>query len=43
VLVELSADKNASYGTVVAIVDAARVAGIHNITAFTQKSVTGKK
>jgi biopolymer transport protein ExbD len=41
VLLELSADKNASYGTVVSIVDAARSAGIHNITAFTQRSVSG--
>ena len=39
VLLELSADKKASYGTVVSIVDAARAAGIHNITAFTKKSV----
>ncbi len=38
-LLELSADKKASYGTVVSIVDAARAAGIHNITAFTEKSV----
>ena len=41
VLLELSADKNASYGTVVSIVYAARSAGIRNITAFTQRSVTG--
>jgi biopolymer transport protein ExbD len=39
VLLDLSADKNVSYGTVVAIVDAARATGIGNITAFTQKSV----
>jgi len=39
VLLELSADKKASYGTVVSIVDAARAADIHNITAFTEKSV----
>jgi biopolymer transport protein ExbD len=39
VVLELSADKNASYGAVVAIVDAARAAGIRNITAFTKKSV----
>ena len=39
VLLELSADKKASYGTVVSIVDAARAAGIHNITAFTKRSV----
>lgn len=42
VLIELSADKNVSYGTVVAIVDAARAAGVNNITAFTKKSVAGK-
>jgi biopolymer transport protein ExbD len=41
VLLELSADKNVSYGTVVAIVDAARAAGIRNITAFTERSVKG--
>jgi biopolymer transport protein ExbD len=41
VQIELSADKNVSYGTVVAIVDAARAAGVHNITAFTKKSVAG--
>ncbi|MEI6083084.1 MAG: biopolymer transporter ExbD [Verrucomicrobiota bacterium] len=39
VIIELSADKNASYGTIVSVVDAARVAGIQNITAFTKKSV----
>jgi len=39
VLLELSADKKASYGTVVSIVDAARASGIHNITAFTKRSV----
>ncbi|MGD0649703.1 MAG: biopolymer transporter ExbD [Verrucomicrobiia bacterium] len=39
VLLELSADKKASYGTVVSIVDAARAAGIRNITAFTKRSV----
>ncbi len=39
VVVELSADKNVSYGTVVAIVDAARAAGVQNITAFTKKTV----
>ena len=38
-VLELSADKNASYGTIVSVVDAARVAGIKNITAFTKKSV----
>lgn len=39
VVLELSADKNASYGTVVSVVDAARAADIRNITAFTKKSV----
>jgi len=39
VLLDLSADRKASYGTVVSIVDAARAAGIRNLTAFTQKSV----
>lgn len=39
VVIELSADKSASYGTIVSVVDAARVAGIQNITAFTKKSV----
>ena len=39
VQLEFSADKSASYGTVVAVVDAARAAGIGNITAFTKKSV----
>jgi biopolymer transport protein ExbD len=39
-LLELSADKGASYGTVVGIVDAARLAGIRDITAFTKKTVT---
>lgn len=38
-LLELSADKGASYGTVVGIVDAARLAGIRDITAFTKKTV----
>ena len=36
--VQFSADKTVSYGTVVAIVDAARSAGIPDITAFTRKS-----
>lgn len=36
--VEFSADKSVSYGTVVTIVDAARAAGISDITAFTKKS-----
>ena len=39
VQVQFSADKTVSYGTVVAIVDAARSAGIPDITAFTKKSV----
>ena len=39
-LLELSADKSANYGTVVSIVDAARLAGIRDITAFTKKSVS---
>jgi|GEM_PF-738265 len=39
-ILELSADKSASYGTVVGIVDAARAAGIRDITAFTKKTVT---
>ncbi len=39
VTLELSADKKVSYGRVVAIVDAAREAGIEEITAFTKKSV----
>jgi len=36
--VQFSADRTVSYGTVVAIVDAARAAGIPDITAFTKKS-----
>ena len=36
--VQFSADKTVSYGTVVAIVDATRAAGISDITAFTKKS-----
>lgn len=39
IILELSADKNASYGVVVSIVDAARAVDIRNITAFTEKSV----
>ncbi len=39
VVLQFSADKDVSYGTVVAIVDAARAAGIRNLTAFTKKSV----
>ena len=42
VLIELSADRNVSYGTVVAIVDAARAAGVNNLTAFTEKSLRAK-
>ncbi len=38
-VLEFSADKSVSYGTVVAVVDAARGAGIRDITAFTKKSV----
>jgi biopolymer transport protein ExbD len=38
IVLELSADKNASYGAVVSVVDAARAVDIRNITAFTQKS-----
>jgi biopolymer transport protein ExbD len=36
--VQFSADRTVSYGKVVAIVDAARAAGIPDITAFTKKS-----
>jgi len=39
-VLELSADKAASYGTIVGIVDAARLAGIRDITAFTQKTIS---
>lgn len=38
-VLQLSADKGVSYGTVVTVIDAARSAGIHNVTAFTKKSV----
>jgi biopolymer transport protein ExbD len=38
IVLELSADKNASYGAVISVVDAARAVDIRNITAFTQKS-----
>jgi biopolymer transport protein ExbD len=38
-VLELSADKDVSYGIVVSVVDAARAADIRNITAFTKKSV----
>jgi biopolymer transport protein ExbD len=36
--VQFSADRTVSYGKVVGIVDAARAAGIPDITAFTKKS-----
>ena len=39
VQVQFSADKKVSYGAVMAIVDAARAAGVNNITAFTKKSL----
>lgn len=39
VVLQLSADRTVSYGAVVAIVDAARAAGLHDITAFTKRSV----
>ena len=38
-ILEFSADRSVNYGTVVAVVDAARAAGIRDITAFTKKSV----
>ncbi|NQU12283.1 biopolymer transporter ExbD [bacterium] len=38
VVLQLSADKRVSYGRVVAIVDAARGAGISDLTAFTKKT-----
>ena len=38
-VLQLSADKTVNYGTIVSIVDAARAAGISDITAFTKKSV----
>ncbi len=37
-VLELSADKSVSYGTIVSVVDAARGAGINNIMAFTKKT-----
>jgi biopolymer transport protein ExbD len=40
VLLQLSADKRVSYGTIVTVMDAARDAGIRNVTAFTKRSVT---
>jgi biopolymer transport protein ExbD len=39
VVLQFSADKSVSYGTVVAVVDAASAAGIRNIMAFTKKTV----
>ena len=39
VILQFSADKKVSYGRVVEIVDAARAAGVQNLTAFTKKSV----
>jgi biopolymer transport protein ExbD len=39
VQVQFSADRTVSYGTVVSIVDAARAAGISDLTAFTKKPV----
>jgi biopolymer transport protein ExbD len=39
VQVQFSADKKVSYGTVMAVVDAARAAGVNNITAFTKRSL----
>ncbi len=39
VLLQFAADKAASYGKVVAVIDAARSAGIRNITAFTKRSL----
>lgn len=39
VILQLSADKTVPYGTIVTVVDAARLAGIRNVTAFTKKSV----
>lgn len=39
VVLQFSADKSVSYGTVVAVVDAASAVGIRDITAFTKKSV----
>ena len=39
VLLQFAADKAASYVKVVAVIDAARSAGIRNITAFTKRSL----
>ncbi len=39
IVLQFSADKEVSYGRIVAIIDAAREAGIQNLTAFTRKSV----
>jgi biopolymer transport protein ExbD len=38
-VLEFSADRTVNYGMIVSIVDAARAAGIRNLTAFTKKSV----
>lgn len=37
-VLEFSADKRVSYGRVIAVVDAARAAGIPNLTAFTKRT-----
>ncbi len=39
IILQFSADKSVSYGRIVSIIDAARKAGIENLTAFTRKSV----
>ncbi len=39
IVLQFSADKSVSYGRIVAVIDAAREAGIENLTAFTRKSV----
>lgn len=38
-VLQFSADRSVSYGRIVSVVDAARAAGIKDITAFTKKSV----
>jgi biopolymer transport protein ExbD len=38
-LLQFSADRAVSYGRIVSVVDAARAAGIRDITAFTRQSV----
>jgi len=40
IVLQFAADKSVSYGRIVLVVDAARAAGIRNITAFTKRSVT---